>query len=570
MEIVWIWNEAFPTYYFGKDVRIWTEKESLSDIHNFQAIVILSELTWNGKKHSDFYGFDIACELRLKHKVLIPIIMVSFLPAEFFKGDSRYNLLKARGTSFVQLPFKNEVVNNESKQTRSLTPASLADISVLLLNPRNLIDRFTHDIRFGLNSSQLKGKASSILEELPEDLKKMEQWDKLLESLAQVGISEEEFYLRKKAIILKLNTSLLPEWKAGPAFDKYHLLLLEDNEEDAKIISAALSPFYEIMHVKNGEDAITVIDQDAENLFHALICDWRLLVPDTDKQQQWQGYEVMEYASKNRFYALFSLTSLDEDSRKYITPYISCSYTPLTKDFEKGSGLWAIYVPIINQKIEENLTIIAGLPTGEGWNKQDKQDYKKDTLGNKTTSKKSFASYRQQYLEKRNSLSFVQWNNEISDLANRMWGYYKKSLASDSNRSLQDISTKWGIELNRNVRNVLIIRRLYLALWYNQSRLEMTIKLKIQEKFQTIENPVLNIYSVIRNRYWDDLSTTISNVEEEETFKKLFSAAKAFVSQLALEPSSLPTGILPEEKAWLNTIGIDVNDGNDVDYYDEE
>ncbi len=563
-----IWNKEIPNRLFGEEISISNISigfDLLKDDSDF--VIILAELTWNSKKYSDFYGFDIACELRLKHRILAPIIMVSFLPENFFNGDTRYNILKARGTSFLQLPFDSDSLDRISKQTRALTPSSLADISVLLLNPRHLIDRFTHDIRYELGHDTLKAKATTILADLPDQFKKSTKWEKLIESLSEKNISEEEFYLRKKAIILKLNTTLLLEGSDPQNTTKYKLLLLEDNLEDAETIRTALNPFYEITNVTNGEDAIRIIDEDLENHYCALICDWRLLVPGTDRQQQWQGYEVMEYASKNRFYALFSLTSLDEDSRKYISPYISCTYTPLTKDFEKGNGLWLIYMPIINQKIEENLAVIAGLPTGEGWYKQDKADYKKDASGNKSASKKSFASFHQQYIEKRNSNSFRNWNNEISDLANRMWAYYKKSLSSEPDRSLQDIAAKWGIELNRNVKNVLVIRRLYLALWYSQSRLEITIRISLQERFQAIENPVLNIYSVLRNRYWNDQIANVSSIDIEDIYKKLLSAAKAFVSQLALEPSSLPSGILPEEKAWLNSIGINLKLGNDVDYY---
>lgn len=569
--ILVIWNREIPSGLFGEELSIvetTIETELLKNHHD--CVIILAELTWNEKKYSDFYGFDIACELRLKYKTLAPIILVSFLPESFFKDDNRYNILKARGTAFLQLPFELDDLNKVAQKTRVLTPASLADISVLLLNPRHLIDRFTHDIRFELRNDLLKEKATGILAGLPVELKKLGRWDELIETLTQKNISEEEFYLRKKEIILKLNTLLLPNGSGVQNIEKYRVILLEDNIGDAKIITDALCSFYEITHLTNGEDTIKIIDQDEENHYHALICDWRLLVQGTDKQQQWQGYEIMEYASKNRFYALFSLTSLDEDSRKYISPYIYCSYTPLTKDFEKGSALWSIYVPIINQKIEENLTVIAGLPTGEGWYKQDKADYKKDSQGNKQTTKKVFASFHLQYLEKRNSLSFVQWNNDISNLTNQMWRYYKKSLAPESDRSLQDISTKWGIELNRNVQNILIIRRLFLALWYNQSLLEITIPITTHGEYKVIENPILNIYSVLRSRYWEDLSATISSIEVEEVYKKLLSAAKAFASQLALEPSSLPSGILPEERAWLYSIGIDVKQGNDVDYYGEE
>jgi len=558
------WNDILPNSFYRVDDHFQELPINIGKDDLCKTIIILAELTWNGKKYSDFYGFDIACELRLKHKLLIPIVMVSFMPETFFQDNYKYNILKARGTDFLQLPFEPEELVKCASQIRSLSPASLADISSLLLNSRYLIDRFTHDIRFELDETSLITKANNILSDLPDDYKKNYPWDELISKLA-ANLSEEEFYLQKKEIIIKLNSLLIPTFDEFDESKKYRILLLEDNPDDASKILDALQPYYEITLISTGEDAIRLIDQDEINEYQALICDWRLLKSGTDKQQNWQGYEVMEYASSKRFYALFSLTSLDDDSRKIISPYLHYSFTPLTKDFEKGNSLWRLYIPIINQRIEDNLGIIASLPTGEGWNKQDKADYKIDNQGNKQTSKKIFASFHQQYLQKRNNSSFVLWNIEISEIANRLWNYYQLALAPQHNRSLLDIASKWGIELNRDVKNVLTIRRLYLALWYNHSKLEIIINYKSHKKFISIENPVVNIYSVLRNKHWDDLLDGSS--DEDQIFKKLQSAAKAFVSQLALEPKSLPAGILPEEKAWLYSIGIDINQGNDVDYY---
>lgn len=569
LNFIIIWDEQFPVGLFGGKIdRINIPFDIKNKESGYNSIIILAELKGHGKKHAEFFGFDIALEIRTRYEILLPVIMVSFLPGSFFSGDQRFNFLKARGTSFIQLPFELDEVLEVANRIRPLTAAVLADISFLLLNPRQLIDRFTHDIRFDQKKNIVYEKARGIISDLSDELIKMHPWDELIKGLSDENISSEEFYLRKKEIILRLNAVLVPDFKGRERATNYRILLLEDNLQDSLIIQDALQPYYEITHVTHGKDAVRIIQQDESNVYHALICDWRLLENGSDHQQDWQGYEVMEYAGTRRFYALFSLTSLDDDSRKIITPYISCSFTPLTKDFEKGSNLWSLYIPIINQRIEENLFIIAGLPTGEGWYRQEKADYKYDKKGIKQITKKGFASYHQQYIEKRNNLAFPLWNHEISDLSTRMWKYYQSALSPDSNRGLQDVSTKWGIELNRDLKNVLVLRRVYLAFWYSQSRLEISFRFTSKREYQVIENPVINIYSVLRNKYWCDLLEGAS--AEDEAYKKLLSAAKAFVSQLALEPKSLPAGILPEEKAWLQSIGIDSEKGNDVDYYSDD
>lgn len=535
--------------------------ELIRALHEINAVVILAELPWKNNKYSDFYGFELASEMRLIHKIQVPIIIVSFLPESFFQNNDKYNILKARGTYFLQLPIEPETLINFISESRSLSLAALADISSLLLNKRYLVDRFTHDIRFEMDKDELVVKAKNILSKLPTELYHVFPWEELIKELADAKVSEEKFYLLKKELIIKLNSILSPDSEGSVASKKYRILLLEDNPEDARIILQALEPYYYITRVESSDKAIQIIDNDQSNEFHALICDWRLLEKGTDKQQSRQGYEVMEYAASKRFYALFSLTSFDDDSRRFITPYLSCSFTPLTKDFEKGSGLWKLYIPIINQRIEENLSVLAGLPTGEGWYKQSKPDYKTDKQGNKKTIKKVFDSFHQQYLEKRNNESFTQFNLKISELSAKIWNYYQQSLEPVSNRALQDISTKWGVELNRDIQNLFVLRRVYLALWYSQSRLPIIILGK--------ENPVINIYSILRNKDWDDMVNE-SDSTEEVVYKKLLSAAKAFVSKLAIETKSLPSGILPEERAWLDSIGIDVTHGNDVDYYEND
>jgi CheY-like chemotaxis protein len=528
--------------------------------------IISAELTWEGHAKSDFYGFKIAQELRTNQELLCPIIMVSFLSRSYFQSDPHFKLISGRGTYFLQIPFGLNELTKVINGANPLTLASLMDLKYLLLSPRHIIDSFTHGIRFELKKPALLQTIQQIFEQAQKKIQEDSGIQDLLKELITEDVSEQRFYFIKKQVVLTLNMQLGIHTNSHPSNNRHKILLLEDNPYDAAKITQALSPHFIVVTVNKAMEAIELINDDKINLFHALFCDWRLYEGDSDQQQDWQGYEVMEYASKNRYYAMFSLTSFDEDSRKYITPYLSFSYTPLSKDFEKGGLLWDNYIPIIRQKIQENLRKLSNHPTGEAWRKEERKDYKKGVSSDLSFSKTRIISLHDQYLEIRNSLAFSKWVDEVNTYSSKIWEYYQRSLSPQRDRSLQGIDNKWGIELSHNIRNVLIIRRLFLALWYKQSDLEITIRLENDSTINVIENPVINIYSVLRCRYWNNEEIR-SNLDSQNHYNKLNSGAKAFVSKLAIEPRKLPSGVLPEEQSWLNTIGIDILTGNDIDYY---
>ena len=139
-------------------------------------------------------------------------------------------------------------------------------------------------------------------------------------------------------------------------------------------------------------------------------------------------------------------------------------------------------------------------------------------------------------------------------------------MLADERPFIFDLKTQWGIELNRELKNVLIIRRLYLAFWFCKTRLE--ISFKVPDK-GVVEDPVINIYSVLRHRYFDDVLTEREGIDAKKAYKDLNNAAKVFASQLAIEPNKLPQGVLPEEKAWLARLGINTESGNDNLYYQD-
>ena len=538
------------------------------EVANYSRIVIIAELLWQDKKYTDFYGIDIAVLLRLKLKVLSPVCILSFLPKDYFEkcNEIKYNILRARGSCFVQLPVSFPDVEKTLLSVTPLSMATLTYLSTLLIDVRHIINVLRHDLRMETDNNKI-----CISLKKTEQLSTTNVYPKLQE-LAKKIISAhydgntDTFYSLTKELIHTLNIHSQTLMQNTPLVDnaaKSKLLLLDDNFNDLNWAKDALAPYFEVIPFQDALEAKMYIEGDSRNELSAIICNWQLLKPDSKEHQELLGFEVLDFASKRGFYALFSITATDDFSIREIDSHLNFEHLPITKDFQQGDALWKMYVPIIRQKTDRILALIASLPTGEAWNNNFKLDYKKEN-GKKIAYKKYFKSLKEKYIEKRNSIDWHLFENEISAETSKIWEYYKeKAFEADGRVDMFNLKDQWGLELNRDIRNFLIIRRLYLAFWFNKMKLEILVKVPGKG---WIEDPVINIYSVLRGRYFQDLEAEDG---AKDAYSKLNNAAKVFVNQLSIEPGKLPQGILPEEKAWLAAQKIDIAAGNENLYDDD-
>lgn len=560
-QVVAQWAGDTPIHFVCSDSDL--EYLAGEETENFKGVFVFAELGWEGRSLSQFFGIDVAVELRLRLKMLAPMCIVSFMPKAYFDDfhEIRFNILKARGTCFVRLPAEANDVASALQSIIPLSQATLVYLSNLLVDVQHLIDQLRHDLRMMTDHDKLiqslkkiDALSTTVLYQELCDLA-----DAILE--AHQAHNEEHFYTLTNDMMKRLG-AFYQQTRLAPQLDdqtRHKILLIDDNPEDLAWATAALEKSFEVLPFREVTEAKRCIDEDADNCISAIISDWQLLKPGTDEHQEMLGFELLDYAAKKGHYALFSLTSTDDSSVCEIDPYLDFDHTLITKDFHHDEALWRMYIPIIRQKIDRNLALIASLPTGEAWNNDFKLDYRNEN-GKKVAFKKYFKSFRQQYVEKRNASDWRSYENGISTLADQLWHYYKKAFDADNLLDLFDLKTQWGIELNRELHNLLLVRRIFLAFWFNKTKLD--IGFRVPQK-GWVDDPVINIYSVLRRRYFRDLSDERGGVDDEKTYKDLNNAAKVFVNQLAIEPYRLPQGVLPEEKAWLETQGIDLRTGND-------
>lgn len=561
------WLGETPVRFVTSDSDL--ERLVGEDVNSFDSIIVFAELEWGSHALSSFFGIEVAVMLRLRLKMLAPMCVLSFMPKAYFAilEEVKYNILKARGTRFLQLPFKPQDLFSAFESVMPLSQATLAYLSNLLVDVKHLIDLLRHDLRINTDYDRIcrSLKRIDMLSTTAVYQKAKELAEVIVKAHAEGD--EERFYELTQDLVNCLGL-YAQEMKHAPHYEAnshHKIVVVDDNPEDLHWATSALEKFFEVVPFQQAMDAKQYIDKDSGNEIAAVISDWQLLQPDIDEHQEMLGFELLQYAAQKGHYALFSLTSTDDSSVREVDQFLNFEHTLITKDFHHDEALWKMYIPIIQQKMDRVTALIASMPTGETWTNNFKLDYRKEN-GKKVAYKKYFKSLAQQYVEQRNATRWHSFENEISILADQLWQYYKQAFNADRRSNLFDLKTQWGIELNRELRNVLVVRRLFLAFWFNKTKLDLGFKVPNRG---WVEDPVINIYSVLRRRYFNELSDERGGIDDEKTFKDLNNAAKVFVNQLAIEPNRLPQGVLPEEKAWLKIQGIDLREGNSNIYYSD-
>lgn len=551
----------------------------LDNKDNVGVIVIFAELTWNKKKPSDFYGFDIAYELRTKHKLLSPIIIISAFKQSYFEtldknqeftdlNKMKYKILFARGTGFVTLGENTDQEIKDIIQQLNqfpLSPSVLTDINEMLLNVRGfIIDKLTHDLRAGKSKDEINAIFTEISRYL--DVSRISSLD--LEKYKSDFLKQIDnpyaFNKIKENFILKCNQELLGESiPDGPVYYKRHrIIVLEDNPDfGQKIIQNLRDYFEEIVLTEKAQDAIELINQDEENSITGILTDWRLY-EDYSKKTYWQmqGYEVLNYAALNRFIALFSLTSIYDRYVNDIRNQLGIEINIFKKQYLdlEGAVQWNILGDIVRQKCDIVSEIIASQPTGATWN-----------------------NFKLEYISKRN-FDWFPFENNIAEKATELFQHYLKAIEDNDYRLAHSLSDV-GLFLKNDLGNVLIVRRIYFGLYcklviernYLQDiippyLLSKKNNNKIKNKIDTeSRHHSIDAYSLLRKDWWDDLQNGLDSRLIDETWEKFDQRIKNFKSSLCMELSGFPNkGILPEEKNWFIKNNIDYSLLSELNYLD--
>jgi len=526
----------------------------LENKENVKAIVILAELNWQGREYKDFHGFEIALELRRKYKLLCPLIIISILGQSYFEklaeNQIKFKILFARGTAFLPIADKmNDKIECAIQHLNQypLSISVLTDMNEMLLDQKGfVIDKLTHDLRVRKNKIEI----NYVLDETAKYLNNLQRdainWNGFKSELRESLNNPYDFNKIKEDLILKCDQELIGERisESTPSEKKHKIIVLEDNPDFGKRIEKNLRVYFEEVVVKEkAEDVIEELDKDNTNAITAIITDWRLY-KDYSKKTYWQlqGYEVLNYAAQKHFIALFSLTSLHDRNVNNIRNKLGLEVHLFKKQHLESGGKaqWEMMADIVKQKCDSVIEIISSQPTGSNW-----------------------INLQPKYILKRNS-GWNLYEKGLADEAIKLFNYYMKAINNGSFKDVSSISDS-GIFLKNNLKNILIIRRVYVALYC----IILKESIYLQEIHPAIllgngpdteiKHHAIDVYSILRKDWWDDIAINLdSTLLEKNKWKKFGQRIKNFRSALCIELSELPDkGLLPEEKSWFAKNNID-------------
>ncbi len=526
---------------------------------------------------ADYYGFDIAADLRRIYRVRNQIVFYSHTNSnKYFEDKSlsniKFKLLFGRGSSFIEFPYTVELLKEKLLHTKPISRATLHDVVTMLCDLKGVvIDKLTHGLKFEKGAAYITQLFNDIEPYLSEEQKQWIEFSDFRDKMPQSIIKDNrtDFYNQKESFLkLCIRPGYLTQSKSietEPAPKKHTVLLIDDRKEDLEVYATELSKDFIVQQTTSGEEAIKILKADSANNIKAIIADWRLFQDDTlTYWQPLQGYEVLEYAAQTGTRALFALTSQIDYVVHHIRNLLGVRFSMFKKDNLETPEQWKLFKDVLNDACEETTELIENIPRGTGWTKAE-------------AGKKSL---QQQYQEKRNSPDWLDFENQITESCNTIWEYYQSHIDRTLGEALQDFSKRFGIALKNNLESILIARRICIALFFNQG--------KIYQNILGNNYPRIDVYSIFRNISFGEFveenrketDKTPQKLEKEEldkktgkktvkilsveeyTLSKMNTAASGLLNTtLCLEIEELASygSMLPEERNWIVNKGFAID-----------
>lgn len=529
-------------------------------------------LDWNNNGLAMHYGFSVGADLRRVHSLRNPVIFCGFPGTDYYQrlaqSDQKFHILFGNGSYYMQYPFTAHELVAVMEAAKPIDRATLHDVVTMLCNLKGIVnDKLNHRLIFEHGQATVQNVLNEVAPFISSQQKASIGFDSFSEKLiaAITNNNREDFNTTKdlflRACTLHLTQDASVEDEARKAH--YKILLLDDRQLEVEKYASRLEKDFTVIRVTESKEAISILEKDTSNSIVAVISDWRLYKDDTSTfWQEQQGYEVLKQAARTDSRAMFALTSQADYVVHQIRNLMGIKFSMFKKENIETPDQWQLFRSIIMANCAEVTELMASIPSKANWVKP---------------QGKGKLSYRQEYLQKRNSVEWEKFENDISAACNKIWyNYYWKFLNKQEQEALQNFSVRFGRELN-TLENMLIARRICIALFFKQSLL--------YQSFNGAEKPRINTYSIFRNKlYVDELDknrlkygTEIINDKkkysiEGGTVELMDGAATQLLNtELCLDTSDLVAGkgMLPEEKNWLRANNIEFTLEGDFDKDDE-
>lgn len=486
-------------------------------------------LNWDRLASSSDYGFEVANYVRTYKKSLLPIIFYSWIKRGYFEHKSKtsfkYNLIYGRGSAFLEAPFTSTELSKAIEGVPRLTASSLHDVVTMLADMKGLVlDKLNHNLKFGCDPLRYFNEVESYLTEKQKALVGFEEYRQTLVTLS-IEKDERSFCDEKEAFLSICNANLTERGKdvPEPPSQKHKILVLEDVDTELKNVTHHLEKNFTVVSTNNGEEAIEVLNEDLSNEILAVISDWRLYIERSQSYwQKYQGYEVLEAASKSGSRALFALTSQADFVVHHIRNTLDFKFTLIKKQNLRRPEQWLLFSDLLHAACTGALSIISEMPGSANW--------RRNVNG---------VSYKEMYLQKKQSLESTVFFASVENKVDDIWDYLTRNSQTNF-KNIGLLKDLYGLEISKkslNLFTILVLRLIWLGLWYRLNGES------IEKDRDEVKLRLLKVYRIICTGNWRGvIPGNNANVE---------------LNKLCLTINDIQQKkILPDERAWLIRNGL--------------
>lgn len=353
---------------------VFSEVELDSELNqkDFSHIIVLCELTWEGRKYSDFYGIELVQkQIRVKNEnrkpINLPILFVSFCSREqIIKIDQTKEIINTYGLAnhFIQLPKASET---EIFNFWILKPAS--ELEMIDTLHFCAYDRMIASIRHGIGTiplDHLKHKIFSIINKIDYNLKLTE-----IQNNFKNCNSTETFKLLCDKLEELMSVSSI-SFRQVEERGEFKVLLVDDETTDnLKALINEATPDVHIDHFNTTTAALQTLKDDFLNDYQVVISDYRIYDnPESITKQTMlypQGYTFIEQSAKlGHLYKYISFSGLPRAFRIAVAEKLNIRIETVDKELMTSTkeGRKAFIEKIIDLSIE-NIEQISSLASDD-------------------------------------------------------------------------------------------------------------------------------------------------------------------------------------------------------------
>jgi hypothetical protein len=562
-------------------------------LFTFKAIFILAELTWSSHLRSEFYGFQIARQLRLEKKLTCPIIFCSFMENFDRKDFPDSKILGRPGHYFLRLPDQKP----DFESYAGIDEATLDDINIDLNDPQSELHTLMHNtlnkIPELLNENSTKNEAEEeVIKFLNNSLETFKirgniqhenfrEFDELKKNIfSDINEIFRKSYFQAdllkeplkdyRHLIYKLLPKNISNVQPQKVTKKRWKVLFIDDQQDTctKVENHFLRNGINCVSANNANKAFKLLSEDekTERRISVVITDFRFYICEAEKDvwQDYQGYRILSEIH-NKFtynYAYVILTSKEGTIKEQIKKRSKFQIIWFNKNdvLDGNNSSFNIFCQTIIEVGDVAFLRKHSLPSYGGWVSK---------VGDKVTKEFNYRSLYKLHVEDSENYDKAEFQInsraiELSELNEMPDGYTLEPSFKNFHNNKRKL-------LNRFRDTILLYRRIFVILKYKKYKTNKEIFTFFKPQYSPSGVLKNNTHKKTKSKARADLNLSEDEIKERQRFEaqnSLFHSNWGFSKKnksTELNFNIPENIILDEEKKCLKYLEVNTNDFNNHD-----